>query len=432
MSRRTLLRLSIGSLCALAAPALPWRARAAGQPDNRTLVVLFQRGGADGLNLVIPRGDGANYDALRQDIAIAPGGAALELDGFFEFHPGYAPLIPLYRSGQLAVVHAVGGGADYSHFTAQDSIERAAPASGPQLADGWLNNALAALQAQADLDADVLALSGISIGAATTKALAGPAQGVTLAVPSLAEFQLTGNRLPERTQSLTTLFTGAANAPLASAAFGALGGLGAVSGLASQPPGATYPAGDSALNRALQDAARLIKVPELGVKAITINYGGWDHHTDTLARMNTVAGRLGNALAAFHADLGSASSRTLVLVLTEFGRTAAKNGGGGTDHGWATQMLVLGGGIAGGRVLTRGDPSAPGTGLVTPSGHWPGLGPGELHVQPGSGQARDLKATTDFRDVFGEILESFLGIDALRVSSQVLRGYTPQSPGLFA
>ena len=126
--------------------------------------------------------------------------------------------------------------------------------------------------------------------------------------------------------------------------------------------------------------------------------------------MQIFGARLARSPAAFREDLESAADRTLVLLASEFGRTAFVNGSDGTDHGWGTLIMALCGGVAGGRVLTRADAAAPGTGRPTPSGHWPGMGPGELHVQPGGSKERDLKSTTDYRDVFGEVLERFLGL----------------------
>ncbi len=415
-------------------------ARAMSLADGRTLVVLFVRGGWDGINLVVPRGDEANYLALRQndetgqDITLPPA-PELALDDFFELHPSLAPLLPRYHNGELAVVHAVGGTGNYSHFTAQDAMERAETVNPTMVADGWLHRTLLALQAEAGLDAPVLTLSGVAIAPSKPKSIAGPESGLSLAMPSLASFAVGGEFGAERGTALDSLYRRVSWSLLGSAGTAAFDAMGAVEGLADQPPDASYPSGglgDTRLNTALQDAARLIKNPDLGVKAITLDYGGWDHHTNELNRMQTVGTRLAGALAAFQQDLGSAADRTLVLVASEFGRTAFVNGNGGTDHGWGTLMLALGGGIRGGRVLTRADDAAPGTGLPTPSGHWPGLGPGELHVQRGSNLERDLKSTTDFRDVFGEVLVRFLGLSPAVVRDDVLRGFEPRFPGLFA
>lgn len=437
LTRREAIKAGTVGITALLAPPGLGRIAHAQGTDDRVLVALFLRGGADGINLCIPRGDEANYLALRdnvstgQNITLPPGPANLQLDGFFELHPGWAGLKGLFDSRDLAIVHAVGGTGAYSHFSAMDALEFASPNVGPTTGGGWLNNSLAILRDTARLNGPVLTLSGISIGSIKPKSMVGPALGLNLATPSLATFTLDGE--------LADIRESFVQASYASSKHGAIGNIGtamfeAISELeqiANDPPGATYPSGSSGLNRAFQDAARLIKNPDLGVRAITLDFGGWDHHSNELNRLDTKAPQLAAALSGFSADLGPDLDRTLLLVMSEFGRTARVNGNGGTDHGWATLMLALGGGLGGGRVISRADPLAPGTGLVTPSGHWPGLGPGELHVQQSSGQERDLKATIDFRDVLGEALDRFLGLPTAAIESQVLRGYSPDYPGLF-
>ncbi len=434
LTRRQLC-VRLGGAAALSALPASF-ARANCVADSKALVVLFLRGGADGLSLVVPRGDEANYLARRQnaagDIAIPPGGAELQLDGFYELHPSLAPFKALFDSGDMAMVHAFGGANDYSHFTAQDSMERVMPGAASQgVRDGWLHRALEAMEAQGALCAPNPVLNGVSVGPFMTKAIAGEVNRFGVSFANIADVSYEGDFAQQRAGALRAMF--AADSGLAgasgSAAFDAIDSL---EGIAAQPPAAPYPAGNFTLNRNLQDAARLIKNPELGVRMITVNNGGWDHHSNLLNSINTRGTALATAVSAFWQDLGSARSRTCMLIVTEFGRTAAVNGNGGTDHGWGNVMFALGGGIAGGRVLSRADATAPGSGLVTPSGHWPGLATGELHVQEGSGQPRDLKATTDFRDVFGEVLERFVGLPADVVSNDVLRGYTPNYAGLFA
>jgi uncharacterized protein (DUF1501 family) len=411
-------------------------ARAMTAAGDRTLVVLFLRGGADGINLVVPRGDETNYIALRrndetgQDITLPPAPPELQLDGFFEAHPGLGPLVSRYDDRELAFLHAVGGTGNYSHFTAQDAMERAEPVNPSFIADGWMHRALGVLRDSGDLNAPVLSLSGVSLGSHLAKSLAGPDVSLTMAFPSISDFRLTGDFADEAGKVLRSIYEREAGPLLSGPSSAVFGALDALAGVGSQPPDANYP-NNAGLNRAFQDVARLIKNPELGVKMISVDYGGWDHHSNELNRMNSVASALSGTLDAFWTDIGAAANRTCLLVVTEFGRTAFVNGNGGTDHGWATTMLAMGGGISGGRVLTRGDPDSPGTGRPTPSGHWPGLGPGELHVQPGSGQERDLKATTDFRDVFGEVLQRFMRLPPDAVRDDVLLGYAPRWPGLF-
>lgn len=435
ITRRNLLRSGATGLGALMLPGGRTRSAFAAPAEPDTLVVLFLRGGADSINLCVPRGDEANYVALRQtatqDITLPPAPPELQLDGFFEFHPGLELLVPHFASGDLAVVQACGGTGDYSHFTAQDAMDRAAPGEATVVVDGWAYRALKARQAAGQLPAPVLALSGVSIGARNALSMSGPEVDLNLSFPSIESFRLEGLYPDASSALLEELFTASANPLVGGAGSAVFGALGALEGLADVPPAVEYPTGNRGLNGALQDAARLIKAPELGVQVIALDYGGWDHHSGENNRLQTTSSALAAGLSGFMADLGGAARRTLVLVMTEFGRTGAVNGGGGTDHGWASLMLALGGGVAGGRVLTRADPAAPGTGKVTPDGYWPGLGPGELHVQASSGEPRDLKATTDFRDVIGEVCERFMGLPADAVRDDVLRGYTPSLPGIF-
>ena len=171
-----------------------------------------------------------------------------------------------------------------------------------------------------------------------------------------------------------------------------------------------YPTSD--LGGALRDAAALVKA-DVGVKLLAVDSGGWDHHADQLARIEPLAGDLAASLAAFHADLGADAARTVVVVMTEFGRRAAENGGGGSDHGHGGVMLVLGGAVAGGRVVVEG-------------GAWPGLGATQLY------RGEDLAVTTDFRDVLAEVLDRHLG---LAKPASVFPDYGADArryPGLFA
>lgn len=438
LSRRQAIKAGAVGLTAMLSPfGLGRLARAQGS-DDRVLVVLFLRGGADGINLCIPRGDQANYVALRDDastggnIAIPPGPASLQLDGFFELHPELASLKSLFNAGNLGIVHAVGGTGNYSHFTAMDALEFAAPNAGPIGGGGWLNTSLGILRDTSRLSGPVLTLSGVALGPIKPKSMVGPAIGLNLATPSLSTFTLDGDLADERKDFVAANYAASRHGAVATTGTAMFEAISELEQIANDPPGAPYPSGSDGLNQAFQDAARLIKNPGLGVRTITLDFGGWDHHSNENNQLNSKARQLSAALSGFSADLGSDLDRALVLVMTEFGRTARVNGNGGTDHGWGTLMLALGGGVGGGRVISRADPLAPGSGLVTPSGHWPGLAPGELHVQESSGEERDLKATIDFRDVLGEVLDRFLGLPAAAIQSQVLRGYAPNYPGLFS
>jgi uncharacterized protein (DUF1501 family) len=322
----------------LAARRLP----GAGTPARRrVLVVLFQRGAADGLNVVVPFGD-RHYAALRPTIAVPPPaarceGAGIDLDGFFALHPALAPLADLYRAGRLAAVHAVGSPAPTrSHLDAQDDVESATPGVGSSR-DGWLDRYLRATRGPADAP-----LRAVSLTGTIPRSLQGEAGAVALARSGCFEAH-------------------------------------------DRDALADYPSG--ALGEALRRIARLIKA-EAGVEIACADSAGWDHHTNESVQLAPKLAELGRALAAFDRDLGSRMQEVVVLTVSEFGRAARENGSGGTDHGHGNVLLALGGPVRGGRVY----------------GRWPGLAPEELH------EGRDLAATTDFRDVFAEIVVRHLGL----------------------
>jgi uncharacterized protein (DUF1501 family) len=402
ITRRAFLRTT--GAAALSAFVLPRvgarRALAAERPP--VLVALYLRGGADGLNLVVPSGDPAYY-ASRPTIAV-PKGVELPLDGFFGLNPTLAPLVPLYAAGALAFVHAVGSpDPSRSHFDCQDFMERAAPGN-RTIVDGWLARWLA-------VAGGGRAIAGITLRHTRVKALQGAAP--SLAFATLDGFALSGNAVDERRAALASRYedvqAGAAGALLGDAgalAFDALDLLASV----DRTTAVAYP--KTELGTALADAAALIKA-DVGVRAIAVDLGGWDHHTDTAQRTDDVAPDLAASLAAFHADLGTHAATTLTLAMTEFGRRVAENGTEGTDHGHGGVMFALGGGIAGGRVLVRGA--------------WPGLTPDDLY------RGQDLAVTTDFRSVFAEALHRHLAVGTTELGA-ILPGFTIDAttfPGLW-
>jgi uncharacterized protein (DUF1501 family) len=397
LTRRELLKTSALGMSAFFLPlASPRRARAAG--SEPVLVTLFLRGGADPLTLVVPHGD-PSYYALRPTLQVAPG-TELDLDGFFGFHPALAPLLPLYQGQQLAVLHATGSSdPTRSHFDAQDFMETGAPGQ-KGVSNGWLNRALAEIGG-----GDPLA--GVSLRNAATRSLGGPVPNV--AFRSVAEFAVAGDFPAERRAALQALYAGIGDSLLGGSIGNAFAALDRVQTVAAALPGAVYPETD--LGGALADAARLIK-GDLGVKLIALDSGGWDHHADQLARIEPLASDLAGSLAAFHADLGADAGRTVVLVMTEFGRRVAQNGGDGSDHGHGGIMLALGGALSGGRVLLEDD-------------RWPGLTPADLY------RGEDLAVTTDFRDVLAEVLVRHLGLSA---RAAIFPGFGMDArrfPGLF-
>ena len=386
-------------------------ARLAG--PRRTLVVLFQRGAADALNVLVPFGDPA-YRALRPTIAIAePGraGGAIDLDGFFGLHPALAPLKPLWDRGMLAPVHAVGSpSATRSHFDAQNFMETGTPdVKGTR--DGWLNRYLAlhntcqggCLTGAARGGAAHAAASpfqAVAMTAQTPRMLEGAAP--TVAMSALDDFTIraAGGDAEQRLEALYT--TGRADLVHGAGreTFEAVRALRAADPRRYAPGhGASYPR--SPFGQRLLQIAQLIKAG-VGLEVAFADVGGWDTHVNQGGATGQLATRLDDfarAIAAFTTDLGDRMQDVVVLTASEFGRTARQNGNGGTDHGHAGSLFVIGGAPAGARRV---------------HGRWPGLAPEQLN------EGRDLALTTDFRAVFSEVASKHLG--AVR-TDQLFPGY---------
>ena len=397
LTRRSFLKTAATSCAAVLAPRVllgGGAAHAAG--TDPVLVMLFLRGGADGLNLVVPAGDPRYYE-IRPTIAVPPG-MELPVDGFFGLHPAFAPLLPRWQSGEMVAIHAAGiDPPTRSHFDAQDFIEYGAPYD-KTVREGWLNRYLSAAGLGSPLDA-------VTIGTRQAKALAGPAK--SLAIPSLAGFRMTGGFAASRRAAIEAIHAQSGGA-LAGVAEDAMSVLDTVNGI-DTTSSVAYPTDSFAAG--LRDLAALIKA-DVGVRIGAVDLGGWDHHNGENEALPRNVGSLAGGLAAFADDLGADLGRTVVLVATEFGRRAEQNGGGGSDHGAASAMFGLGGGVQGGQVLLR-------------DGLWPGLLPQQLHNG-------DLAVTTDFRDVFSEVLDRHMGLADL---SSVFPGFTPDAsryPGLLA
>ena len=398
ITRRAFLRTTgAAALSAFVLPRVGVRRVLAAQ-DTPVLVALYLRGGADGLNLVVPAGDPLYY-ASRPTIAV-PAGSELALDGFFGLNPTLAALLPLYQAGTLAFVHAAGSpDPSRSHFDCQDFMERAAPGN-RSIVDGWLARWLASAGAGR-------AIAGITLRHTRVKAMQGTAP--SLAFPTLDGFALSGNAVDARRGALAARYddvqVGTAGQLLGDAGALAFDAIDVLAGI-DRTTSVVYPASD--LGTALRDAAALIKA-DIGVRAIAVDLGGWDHHTDTTHRTEDVAPDLALSLAAFSADLGARMATTLTLAMTEFGRRVAENGNDGTDHGHGSVMFALGGGITGGRVLVRGG--------------WPGLAPPALF------RGQDLAVTTDFRNVFAEALHRHLLVNTSELAA-ILPGFAIE-PGAF-
>jgi uncharacterized protein (DUF1501 family) len=399
MSRRDFLKTASASLSALVVPTALLRARPArASGSDPVLVAVYLRGGADALSLVPPHGEAAYY-AARPHIQVAPG-TELDLDGFFGFHPSLAPLHPYYQNGRLAVLHCCGSAnGSRSHFDEQDFMEYAAPGD-KTIRVGWLNRFLTASGMTSPI-------SGVTIENAPVKALAGPA--ASLAIPALSRFALTGNFTAERRQAIQAIASGTANSLLGAMGTNTISILDLVQSV-NTTTNVVYP--DTKLGRPLKDLAALIK-GDIGVRVAAVNLGGWDHHANETLSFPVMAGDLAQSLDAFATDLGSDLDRTVVLVMSEFGRRIAENGARGCDHGHGGVMLALGGAVQGGQVLLR-------------DGIWPGLAPAQLY------HGIDLAGTTDFRDVFAELLDRHMGLND---PSPVFPNYSldvARYPGLFA
>jgi uncharacterized protein (DUF1501 family) len=356
-------------------------AQAAGTQGRRTLLVVFQRGAVDGLNVVVPYGEKAYYDA-RPNIAIAAPGtgedSALDLDGFFAFHPALAPLLPLWWDRSLAVVHACGSpDPTRSHFDAQDFMESGTPGV-KSTRDGFLCRALAATPPEHPSP-----LRGVAVTPGMPRALSGGAGAI--AMSSIRDFRLRAGG-----EGFESLYSGAG--PLAATAkesFEALKILRASGAETLQPGnGAQYPRGR--YGDALKEVARLVKA-SVGLEVAFVESNGWDHHVAEGAARGQLANRLrdwASGLSAFARDLGSRMADVTVVTVSEFGRTVRENGNRGTDHGHGNVAFLLGGGVKGGKV----------------HGKWPGLTTNDLY------EGRDLAVTTDFRDLFAEVLLKRLGV----------------------
>jgi len=383
-----------GAMALVGTAALPsFLTRAAMGSDTsgkKRFVVLFQRGAADGLNMVVPWGEEAYY-RMRPSIAIprprSGNESVIDLDGFFGLHPAMSALKPLWDARQLAMVHAAGSPDNTrSHFDAQDYMESGTPGV-KSTEDGWLNRALGT-------DQDRMKTSpfrAVALGGSLPRSLLG--QNPAVAMGNINEFGV-GGRNPEAAPAASSF-----EAMYAESADAILHGTGqetfeavkmlrsADPGRYTPAPGANYPRGR--FGQSLQQLAQLLKA-NLGVEVAFADIGGWDHHVNegnTQGQLANLAREFSSALAAFWTDLGDLGQDTVMVTMSEFGRTARENGNRGTDHGHANVMFVIGGPVRGGKVY----------------GRWPGLEEHQLN------EGRDLALTTDFRRVLGEGVYRHLG-----------------------
>jgi uncharacterized protein (DUF1501 family) len=397
ISRRIFLKNGGLALVSLGfAPAFLARTVAASDARRRVLITIFQRGAVDGLNMIVPFGERAYYDA-RPTLAIARPGAsadgAVDLDGFFGLHPRLAPLEPLFRARQLAIVHACGSpDATRSHFDAQDYMETATPGV-KSTQDGWLNRYLHAREHQA-----ATPFRAVALCPQLPRALQGTEPA--LAIGQIAQFGIRGELSPS---SFESEYAAAADTVLRSTgrdAFAAVRML-KVANPAQYTPanGAEYPR--SAFGQALRQIAQLVKA-DVGLEIAFAESGNWDHHVNEGAAVGQLATRLDDlalGIAALVRDLGDRMADVVVLTMSEFGRAVTENGNRGTDHGHGNAMMILGGPVRGGKVY----------------GRWPGLAREQRF------EGRDLSVTTDFRAVFSEVVREHLGLDS---SAAIFPGFS--------
>lgn len=324
--------------------------------NKRRLIVILQRGGADGLNIVVPHGEPAYY-AMRPSIHI-PSNAVIDLDGFFGLHPSLSALQPLWRQRHMAIVHAVGWpDPTRSHFDAQNFMESGTPGLRASEA-GWLNRALHAPPQPAKRSGRCGIVTGPSLLSGNEPAFA---------LDNIGDFGVSGKH--------------SNSAPIAVANYSR-----------------------SHFGNSLKQLAQVIK-RNLGVQVAFADIGGWDHHVNeggTQGQIANVLREFSESLATFWTDLGDLAEDTVIVTMSEFGRSARENCNRGTDHGHANVMFVIGGPVKGGKVY----------------GRWPGLTQSQLY------EGRDLAVTTDFRRLLGETVDRHLGNKGL---NQVFPGFDNRS-----
>jgi uncharacterized protein (DUF1501 family) len=378
-------------------------------PARDTLVVIFLRGGADGLTLCVPYGD-ANLYNLRPTIAVRPPGqtdGATDLDGFFGLAPAMVPLLPAYQAGHLAFVHATGlSDPSRSHFDMQKWMEYGVTsAQSAGITTGWVGRYM-----QTIAPAGAGLLRGLGIGSLLPRSFSGAPASIAVADPDNFTIAGTASTVAARRAVLASEYAQAPD-PMGYSAtntFDTIDLLGLIDFVNYVPAnGAVYPATTSA--QALKRAAALIKA-QVDVEVIEVDLTGWDLHSSLGPITGSMAARMGElagGLSAFYADLNDGAqtlNRVTIVAMSEFGRRAAQNGSSGADHGHGNCMIVMGGHVNGGQVLTT----------------WPGLA--QQNLDNG-----DLAITVDYRDILSEILTDRMACTSLPT---VFPGWTPTMRGI--
>ncbi|MCK6569286.1 MAG: hypothetical protein DCC59_11745 [Chloroflexi bacterium] len=391
-------------------PQKTWMPRLSFAPKNTaprgdTLVVIYLRGAADALNMVVPHGEESYYQ-LRPTLGIArPDDGrkkkeerTVDLDGFFGFHPNMSPLLEAWQSRQLAVIHACGAPDESrSHFKAMELMERGVDDErGP--ASGWIGRHLATLNT-----GNSSPLRAVGMGTRPQRSLSGSVP--VSALRSIADFHLGGDAraLQQMRAALDYVYQ---NDELGQDTLSIMDTLQKLDPNNYQSPITNYP--NTEFGLALKQTAMLIKA-EVGLEVSAIDLGGWDTHFTQgalIGIMPNLMKDLAGGLAAFHADMADYMSQLTVVTMSEFGRRAYENGSLGTDHGHGSMMMVMGGNVDGGKI----------------HGRWPGLAEGQ-RMGPG-----DLAVTTDYRDVLSEVLTKRLNNPAL---SEIFPEYQPVIGNIF-
>jgi uncharacterized protein (DUF1501 family) len=366
------------------------------RPSDHVLVVLSLRGAADGLSLVVPHGDPGYYEA-RPRIAV-PAASLVAKDAMFGLHPALSPLLPLWRAGKVAAVHATGLPVpNRSHFAAMEAVEDADPGSAARV--GWINRLIGT-----DTYLNPLQAVGMGMSSPVT-ALYGPQPTVTTSAAK--DLVISGSdTYAGRMRALNTLWAnpGGTLGRGGRSALSTVRDFKPVLATRSTPAnGAAYP--DDDLGRALADVARTIR-GNIGADVIAVDHeGNWDMHrslgTVSSGLMHNSATVLGQALGAFFTDLGTLGNKVTLVALSEFGRRVRENASLGLDHGHGNVMLVLGAGVRGGY-----------------HGRWPTLG---------TGIDDDLAVTTDYRSVLAEIVTRRMGASVAKVFPR----FAPETVGVM-
>lgn len=365
---------------------------------NESLIVVSLRGGMDALNAVVPFREEAYYSA-RPTTAVpapgSPGASAIEIDERFALHPSLAPLLPLYERRELAIVHAVGWpGESHSHFEIWDEIESGAPGE-DRPRTGWVARYLARRPARPGAVMRAVAFADTMPRLLTGFAGASVMRGLPGAV-------LPGDAARDRRMRAALRALHADGSELGESGMRTLDALGAMAGLASADPAPGYPKTD--FGEQLRSVELLLRA-EVGLEAASVELGGWDTHIAQGSVSGVLASRLNElarGISTFVERNRDRMDRVTIVVMSEFGRRLAENASGGTDHGQGGAMLLLGRGVRGGRVY----------------GDWPGLVPERL-AGPG-----DIAATTDVRDVLGELVATRAGDST---AAAVFPGHRPRS-----